>query len=68
MQCYYILCPAVFCIFEIFLQGIMDINGNVCRQIVNLAVNNEFKAYLCEKLPAEIDKILIVIEKIDAER
>lgn len=54
-------------IFETFLQGIMDINGNVCRQIVDLAVNNEFKAYLCKKLPSEIVKILAQIEKIDAE-
>lgn len=53
--------------FETFLQGIMDINGNVCRQIVNLSVNNEFMTYLTKKLPNEIYKILETIEKIDAQ-
>ncbi|MFA7658068.1 MAG: hypothetical protein WCY19_01395 [Candidatus Gastranaerophilaceae bacterium] len=54
-------------IFDVLLQGIMDINGNVCRQIVNLTDNLgvSFKKYLCEKLPESINNILKEIEKID---
>lgn len=53
--------------FKILLQGIMDINGNVCRQIVNLTKVSEFSQYLCQNLPDEIAKTLNNIEKIDAE-
>lgn len=52
-------------IFSLFLEGIMDINGNVCRQIVELASNEYFKKYLCEKLPESINNLLEEIEKID---
>lgn len=52
--------------FDIYLQGIMDINGNVCRQIVNLTFIQQFKEYLCEKLPESINNILDEIEKIDS--
>ena len=49
-------------VFDIFLQGIMDINGNVCRQIINLEgkceINERFNKYLCKKLPESIRKIL----------
>lgn len=51
--------------FDIYLQGIMDINGNVCRQIVNLTFIQQFKEYLCKKLPESINNILDEIEKID---
>lgn len=51
--------------FDIFLQGIMDINGNVCRQIVELTKIEEFKRYLCGKLPESINGLLEEIEKID---
>lgn len=55
-------------IFDILMQGIMDINGNVCRQVVNskLFESNEFKAYLCKKLPENINKILKEIENFDS--
>lgn len=55
--------------FDIYLQGIMDINGNVCRQIVGgeLALSRSFRMYLCEKLPESINNILVEIEKIDLE-
>lgn len=54
-------------IYAILLQGIMDINGNVCRQIVELAIDDTFGQYLCQNLPAKIIVILLKIEKIDAE-
>lgn len=53
-------------IFAILRQGIMDINGNVCRQIVDLVGSIEgFDEYLCETLPERISVILEEIEKID---
>lgn len=58
-------------IFDILLQGILDINGNVCRQIVELTVNNDFGQYfrlhLCEKLPEMLSEILEEIKKIDSQ-
>lgn len=55
-------------IFETLLKGIMDINGNVCRQIVDLVGSvNEFDDYLCANLPNRISIILDEIQKIDEE-
>lgn len=55
-------------IFSILFQGIMDINGNVCRQIVNIIDDNSgFNKYLCEKLPTKINEILKTIESLNAE-
>lgn len=51
--------------FEIFLEGIMDINGNVCRKIVELSNIKEFNEYLCKKLPERIKEILKEIKKLD---
>jgi len=51
-------------IFDLFFQGIMDINGNVCRQIIGV-INEEFKNYLCAKLPEKIREILTQIEKLE---
>lgn len=57
-------------IFAVLMQGIMDINGNVCRQIVDIASflhsNNEFREYFCGMLPEMISKNLVEIEKIEA--
>lgn len=54
--------------FSILLQGIMDINGNVCRQIVDLILPwNDFKKYLSAKLPEQIISILLNIEKLTAD-
>lgn len=54
-------------IFSTILQGIMDINGNICRYIVTCGLfnNKDFQAYLCSKLPESIIKILEVIQKLD---
>lgn len=54
-------------IFDIFLQGIMDINGNVCRLIIELTQIDEFSIYLSKKLPEIIRDILIKIEAIDSQ-
>lgn len=55
-------------IFDTLMQGIMDINGNVCRQIVSAKIFEckEFRAYLCYKLPECINEILKEIEKFDS--
>lgn len=53
--------------YGLFLQGVMDINGNVCRQIVSLTQIDEFAKYLCKKLPESIRKILKQIKEIDAQ-
>lgn len=53
--------------FELFLQGIMDINGNVCRQIIELTQISEFSKYLSKNLPESIRKILLQIEEIDSQ-
>lgn len=53
-------------IFETLLEGIMDINGNVCRYICEYCTeHNEFRLYLCENLSERITKILAKIEKLE---
>ena len=54
-------------IFNTLLNGIMDINGNVCRQIIlgKWFDDNDFQSYLCTKLPESINKILAEIEKLE---
>lgn len=54
-------------IFSILLEGIMDINGNVCRQIISgkWFESSDFITYLCNNLPERINKILNEIEIID---
>lgn len=52
--------------FAVLLQGIMDINGNVCRHICALD-REEFNQYLSEKLPSEIDAILARINELEAD-
>lgn len=53
-------------VFEILFQGILDINGNVCRNIVNLVGNNEFGDYVCKILPEIINKTLEKIEELES--
>ena len=53
--------------FEQFMEAIMDINGNVCRNIVSLTTISEFSQYLCDKLPERINEILAEIAEIDAK-
>lgn len=53
-------------IYPILAKGIMDINGNVCRQIVNIALIDEnFGQYLCKELPEMLREIWREIEQID---
>ncbi len=54
-------------IFDILRQGIMDINGNVCRHIISgkWFENTQFRIYLCTKLPESINKILNEIKQLD---
>jgi hypothetical protein len=56
-------------IFNLLLKGIMDINGNVCRNILNVKWIEEetFGLYLSEKLPQRINNILEEIENNDTE-
>ncbi len=53
--------------FQTFLEGIMDINGNVCRNIVNMNWSSEFKQYLCVNLPKSIRKILANIAELEKD-
>lgn len=54
-------------VFNLFLQGIMDINGNVCRQIVTAKwfETDIFKKYISTRLPESIRELLVEIDKID---
>lgn len=54
-------------IFEFFFEGIMDINGNVCRQIIDCTTNEKFNKYLGERLPDKIRQILAKIADLSAE-
>ena len=51
--------------YEIFLKAVMDINGNVCRQIVDLTTIEEFQTYLCEHLSIQINNIWDEIQNLD---
>lgn len=54
-------------IFEILLDGVMDINGNVCRLIVSSEFfkNKLFCDFMCKKLPERIMKIINDIKELD---
>ena len=56
-------------IFKTLFEGIMDINGNVCRQIISgkWFEYKGFRDYICAKLPERISVILDEIEKIDLQ-
>ncbi len=56
-------------IFKTLLCGIMDINGNVCRNIVGCELfhNKDFRIFLCENLPEKIDEILKVIRNLSKD-
>lgn len=51
--------------YDIFINAIIDINGNVCRNVIsaicNLKNNQEFCRYFCAKL---VDLTLLLTEKI----
>lgn len=52
-------------VFNIFFEGIMDINGNICRQIIDLSTDNDFGNFLCTRLPKRIRKLLKQIKDLD---
>lgn len=55
-------------IFEILFEGLMDINGNICRLICEICdFNIPFKRYLAANLPQKIGEILIKIEALSAD-
>lgn len=54
-------------LFPTLFEGIMDINGNVCRLIVGANWGSEFKQYLCENLPESINKILKNISELEKD-
>lgn len=55
--------------YDIFLKAIMDINGNVCRQIIEAVVslksNQDFCKYFCPKLVETLADIFDEIENLD---
>lgn len=52
--------------FDVFLQGIMDINGNVCRHICALECE-AFNQYLSKNLSVEINLILARIKELEKD-
>lgn len=54
-------------IFEILLDGVMDINGNVCRMVVSSKFfeNEVFCDFLCAELPERIMRIINDIKELD---
>lgn len=53
-------------LFENFFKGLLDINGNICRQMLGLTNIEGFNKYLCKMLPEEISKLLVKIEELEA--
>ncbi len=54
--------------FKIFLEGLLDINGNVCRQISSKWTGNcakAFELYLCNNLPSKIRELLQEISLLE---
>lgn len=55
--------------FDIFIKAIMDINGNVCRNIIEAIVslkhNSDFSDYFCPELAKALNSVFDEIEKID---
>jgi len=52
--------------FEIMLEGLMDINGNVCRNILNINCD-DFDRFLAEALIPRINTILFNISKLEKD-
>lgn len=54
--------------YEIFSIALTDINGNVCRQIINLLdLDYEFRQFLSVKLSQMLSRIWQEIEELDFE-
>lgn len=58
--------------YQIFLDSIIDINANICRNIIsaitNLKDNDEFCLLFCQGLVSMTNKLLTVIEKFDFQQ
>jgi hypothetical protein len=56
-------------IYDIFLDAVIDINGNVCRSVIcaicNLKDNNDFMVYFCPKLASMTLALTEIISKFD---
>lgn len=55
--------------YDIFLDAVIDINANICRNIIsaisNLKENNCFTAYFCQKLTRKTFDLLEIIKEFD---
>ena len=52
-------------IFKTWQNGFLDINGNICRMVVELTQIVEFKQYLAKHLPNKICEIIEEIKPMD---
>ena len=57
--------------YDIFLEAIIDINGNICRNTIsaisNLKNSKEFCSYFCPKLIEKTNSLITEIEKFDLQ-
>lgn len=53
-------------LFENYFKGLLDINGNICRQMIGLASIDCFNKYLCQNLPNEIKRLMEHIARLEA--
>lgn len=53
-------------LFKNYFQGLLDINGNICRQMLGLTSIEAFNKYLCKVLPEKIESLLVKIEELEA--
>lgn len=55
--------------YDVFLEAIIDINGNICRNIINaisyLRFDNLFSKYFTEKLIAKIHELIDAVKDFD---
>ncbi len=55
--------------YDVFLDAIIDINANICRNIIsavsNLKDNNDFSTYFCEKLTCKTLNLLDIIKNFN---
>lgn len=52
-------------VYKILLEGLMDINGSVCRMIINLLQIGDVQVALSKYLPARISKIVEELKSMD---
>lgn len=57
--------------YDIFVKAILDINGNVCRHLIEIVAflksNSEFSEYFCAELVKTLNHIFEEIGKIDVK-